>query len=93
MAWMITNSGPIAINGTFTYRPVGEASSLWASAKLTATTLTKSINGTDFTGSDSAFGAGQTPHYVTSAPVLKFTAPGVGVETGVSIAEWVRDPA
>jgi len=90
---MITNSGPIAVNGTFTYRPVGEASSLWASAKLDATTLTKSINGTNFTGSDSDFGAGDTPHYVTSAPVLKFTAPGLSLETGVSVAEWVRDPA
>lgn len=92
MAWMITNSGPISANGSFTYRPVGEASSLWVSAKLSGTTLTKSINGTDFSADDTTMGA-ETPAYVTSAPILKFTAPGLGTETGVSIAEWVRDPA
>jgi len=92
MAWMITNSGPIATSGTFTYRPVGEASNLWVSAKLAGTTLTKSINGTDFSADDTAMGA-VTPAYVVSAPILKFTAPGSGTETGVSIAEWVRDPA
>jgi len=92
MAWMITNSGPIAANGTFTYRPVGEASSLWVSAKLEDTSLTKSINGIDFSGNDTAMGE-ETPAYVVSAPILKFTAPGSGTETGVSIAEWVRDPA
>ncbi len=92
MAWMITNSGPIAANGTFTYRPVGEASSLWVSANQANTTLKKSINGTDFSGDDTSMGA-ITPAYVVSAPILKFTAAGLGNETGVSIAEWVRDPA